>query len=282
MSESNAKVDALTFQVFIGQDFALANNAVLISGQREAVLVDTCLVLSDAARLVEMIRSSGKTLRAVYITHAHPDHYFGNGVIQEAFPSARIFARQGVIDFMQEYRAKLVHWREMFGDEMPRELPMPEPLVGDRTLLEGKEIRFVDLPVSETVHATAFYVPSEKAVIVGDLVFSAIHHYMADTNHPDSWIEALNVVRRLGPIERIFPGHGPAGGAELLDASEAWLRDYREVAKPGVRFVDIAKEMMRRYPKHGLPLLLWLTRGPGFGLAGAKEIGVPPQLMGGA
>ncbi|HTR48735.1 MAG TPA: MBL fold metallo-hydrolase [Verrucomicrobiae bacterium] len=272
----------LSFQIFTGQDFALANNAVLICGERDAILIDTCLVLSDAARLVEMIRASGKALRAVCITHAHPDHYFGNGVVQQAFPSARFFARQGVIDFMQEYRAKLVHWREMFGDEMPRSIPMPEPLIGSQTLLEGHEIRFVDLPVCETVHATAYYVPSAKAVIAGDLVYSGMHHYMADTNHPESWIEALNLVRRLGPLERVFPGHGPVGGAELLDASEAWLRDYMDVAKPGVRFVDIAKEMTRRYPNHGLAILLWLTRGPGFGLAGAKEIGVPPQLLGGS
>jgi len=159
---------------------------------------------------------------------------------------------------------------------------MPEPLTGSSALLEGQEIRFVDLPVCETVHATAFYVPSAKTVIAGDLVFAGMHHYMADTNDPDSWIEALNVVRRLGPLERIYPGHGPVGGVELLDASEAWLRDYREVARPGVRFTDIAKEMMRRYPRHGMPLMLWLTRGPGFGVAGAKEIGVPPEILGGA
>ncbi len=282
MSEQNAAEGTLTFQVFTGQDFALANNAVLIAGKQDTVLIDTCLVLSDAARLVAMIRATGKTLKAVYITHAHPDHYFGNGVIREAFPSATIYARQGVIDFMQEYRAKLVHWREMFGDEMPRSLPMPAALMGSNVFLEGKEIRIVDLPICETVHATAFYVPSERAVVVGDLVFSGMHHYVADTNNPDSWIEALHVVRRLGPIERIFPGHGPTGGAELLDASEAWLKDYRDVARHGVRFVDVAKEMMRRYPKHGLPLLLWLTRGPGFGLAGAKEIGVPAELLGGS
>lgn len=52
-------------------------------------------------------------------------------------------------------------------------------------------------------------------------------------------------------------------------------------ARPRVHFTAIAKEMMRRYPNHGLPLLLWLTCGPGFGTAGAKEIGVPSELLGG-
>lgn len=181
MTERNTSEGTLTFQIFTGQDFALANSAVLIAGRQDAILIDTCLVLSEAARLVAMIRETGKALKAVYITHAHPDHYF-NGVTQEAFPGATIYARQGVIDSMQEYRAKIVHWREMFGDEMPRSLPMLQPLIGSSVLLVGKEVRFVDLPICETVHATAFYVPSERAVLVGDLVFSGMHHYVADTS----------------------------------------------------------------------------------------------------
>ena len=57
-----------------------------------------------------------------------------------------------------------------------------------------------------------------------------------------------------------------------------WLKNYRDVAKPGVHFTAVAKEMMRRYPDYGLPIFLWLTHGPGFG---AKEVGVPAELLGG-
>ena len=70
MTERNTSEGALTFQIFTGQDFALANSAVLIAGRQDAILIDTCLVLSDAARLVAMIRETGKALKAVYITHA--------------------------------------------------------------------------------------------------------------------------------------------------------------------------------------------------------------------
>ena len=52
-----------------------------------------------------------------------------------------------------------------------------------------------------------------------------------------------------------------------------------EVARPGVRFVEVAREMMRRYPDHRGAILLWLTRGPGFGLSGARELGVPAELL---
>ena len=276
MTHQNA---GLEFKVFVAEPRALASNAVLIQGRSEAVLVDNCLILSDAEKLVRMIRESGRELTSVLVTHAHPDHYFGLPALRDAFPRAKILARPQVIDGMREYRAKIVHWQEMYRGELPQEIPMPQPLVGDSLQLEGQAIQFVDLFMVETVHATAFYLPAQKAFIAGDLVYAQAQHYMSDVNDPDTWIESLENVRRLGPIETLFPGHGPVGGAELIDASVQWMRDYKEVAKPGVRFTDIAKAMMARYPKHALAILLWVTRGPGFGLCGAAEAGVPAGVL---
>ena len=269
----------LEFDLFTAEVRALASNAVLIKGGDEAVLVDNCLIQSDAQKLVKMIQSSRRELTTVLITHAHPDHYFGLAAIREAFPRARIYARKEVIDGMREFRAKIVHWQEMYRGELPADLPLPEPLTGDSLQLEGHVIRFIDLFMVETVHATAFYLPAQKAFIAGDLVYAQAQHYMSDVNDPDTWMAALEGVRKVGPIEKLFPGHGPVGGSELLDASVQWMRDYKEVAKPGVRFVDIAKAMMARYPKHALAILLWVTRGPGFGLCGAAEAGLPAGLL---
>ncbi|MGA8768676.1 MAG: MBL fold metallo-hydrolase [Candidatus Acidiferrales bacterium] len=269
----------LEFDLFTAEVRALASNAVLIKGGDEAVLVDNCLIQSDAQKLVKMIQSSRRELTTVLITHAHPDHYFGLAAIREAFPRARIYARKEVIDGMREFRAKIVHWQEMYRGELPADLPLPEPLTGDSLQLEGHVIRFIDLFMVETVHATAFYLPAQKAFIAGDLVYAQAQHYMSDVNDPDTWMAALEGVRNVGPIEKLFPGHGPVGGSELLDASVQWMRDYKEVAKPGVRFVDIAKAMMARYPKHALAILLWVTRGPGFGLCGAAEAGLPAGLL---
>jgi glyoxylase-like metal-dependent hydrolase (beta-lactamase superfamily II) len=269
----------LEFEMFVAEPRALASNAVLIKGREEAMLVDNCLIQSDAEKLVGMIRASGRELSTVLITHAHPDHYFGLPAIRDAFPAAKIYARPAVIDAMREYRAKIVHWQEMYRGELPLEIPMPQPLKNDSLALEGHEIRFIDLFMIETVHATAFYLPAQKAFIAGDAVYAQAQHYMSDVGDPDTWIEALEKIRKLGPIDTLFPGHGPVGGRELIDASIQWMRDYKEVAKPGVRFTDIAKAMMARYPQHALAILLWVTRGPGFGLSGAAEIGMPAGVL---
>jgi len=43
-------------------------------------------VLSDAKKLVEMSQVLGKRLKTIYITHAHPDHFFGLPVLKAQFP----------------------------------------------------------------------------------------------------------------------------------------------------------------------------------------------------
>jgi glyoxylase-like metal-dependent hydrolase (beta-lactamase superfamily II) len=270
----------LQFQVATGQPRAFAPNAVLISGQRDAILIDTLLVRKDTEDLVRMIQASQKKLKDVFITHAHPDHYFGLPLIQRAFPKARIWARPATIEWMKEFRAKLLHWQEMYAGEIPDSISLPRAYEDDSIELEGMRIALVDLSMVETVQATAFYIPSAKTFVAGDFIFSKAHHYMSDVNCPEAWIKEIQAKRKIGAIERVIPGHGPVGGAELFDESIAWLRAYHEVAKPGVRFTEIAREMMRRYPSHALPIVLWVTRGPGFGMAGAREAGVPAEVFG--
>jgi len=270
----------LEFRMFTGVEASLFPNSVLILGEKEAVLVDGQWWLSEGEKLAQMITGTGRRLTTVLITHAHPDHYMGLQPVLARFPDARVLARKAIRDEIRfSFQSKRRHWQELVPDDMPLEPPAVEEFPGTAIELEGHQIRFVDLPPSETLVATAFYVPSARALIAGDLIFADSHSYLADVDNPASWIDALSHARAAGPIETVYPGHGPAGGPEQIDAAIAYMKVYAEVARPGVRVADMAREMTRRYPGHRGAILLWLTRGPGFALYGAGEMGVPPELM---
>jgi glyoxylase-like metal-dependent hydrolase (beta-lactamase superfamily II) len=55
----------------------IANSATLIYGERDAVLVDTFMTVEQCNGLADAIVASGKSLKAIYVTHGHPDHFFG-------------------------------------------------------------------------------------------------------------------------------------------------------------------------------------------------------------
>src|SRR5690348_14645754 len=63
-------------------------SSTLISGQRDAVLVDTAITVDQNHKLIEWIARSGKNLTAIYATHGHGDHFFGVNTIQKKFPKA--------------------------------------------------------------------------------------------------------------------------------------------------------------------------------------------------
>src|SRR3974390_2821403 len=49
----------------------VANSSTLIHGERDAVLVDTFLTEEQSNGLADDIAVTGKTLKAIYVTHAH-------------------------------------------------------------------------------------------------------------------------------------------------------------------------------------------------------------------
>ncbi len=93
------------------------------------------------AQSAEAIKATGRNLTAVYITHGHPDHYWGLTTLREAFPQARFVTAPEVTGVIEETLAsKVAQWKPLYGHEVPDEPVRPEPLkVGGRNFREPRQ-----------------------------------------------------------------------------------------------------------------------------------------------
>src|SRR5207244_8187114 len=108
-------------------------SSTLISGERDAVLVDTPITVERARALANWVVASGKNLTTIYATHGHGDHFFGTGTVLERFPGARFVARPDVIKVMRQQASPeslATFWNPRFPGQISGHLAIAEELTG--------------------------------------------------------------------------------------------------------------------------------------------------------
>lgn len=255
---AGATAAPLTLEVFNPGEAAIFPVAsVIVSGAKDAVLIDAQFSRGEALKLVEQIRAGGKHLTTVYVSHSDPDFYFGLDVIHAAFPDAKIVATPQTIAGIEKKKdAKVAFWGPILKDNAPKSIIVPQPLQGDTIKLEGQALKIEGLK-GATPERSYVWIPSIKAVVGGVVLFNELHVWTADTQTAESrkqWLATLDGVAALKPVT-IVPGHFKQGAA-LTPDSIAFTRDYlvrfeAETAKAANSAALIAR-MKELYPNAGL------------------------------
>ena len=84
-------------QTYVGSEPGFLVTSNLILGEHEAVLVDAQFTRTHANHVVDMIKQNGRELKTVFVTHGHPDHYFGIDTLRKALPNAHYVATPDTI-----------------------------------------------------------------------------------------------------------------------------------------------------------------------------------------
>jgi glyoxylase-like metal-dependent hydrolase (beta-lactamase superfamily II) len=244
-----------TITTYTASPAGFAVSSHLIQGERDAILVDAQFTLSEAAKVVEMVRGSGKQLKYIVVTHGHPDHFFGLGVLQQAFPDARIVAAQPVIADIQDYGPRaIVRWKPVFKEEIPDSFLTPAPVNATSLFIEGNEIQLLTMDGGESPHATVLWIPSTKALLTGDLTYNNVHLWLRE-NRPEGWLEILDRFERLHPVS-VYPGHGAAGGPELIDANRAYIHAFVAATAPPATKEEAAAKLKAQFADDALPVIV--------------------------
>ena len=162
-------------------------SSTLISGERDAVLVDTFITVEQNRKLVEWIARSGKNLTTIYATHGHGDHFFGVNTIRERFPDARFVASRDVITIMRQQASSAFldsFWNSRFPGQIDVNLAIAEELAGTVIELEGEKLVSVALGHTDTDNTTCLHVPSICLVVAVSIAFMGFWSPLSKCRRP--------------------------------------------------------------------------------------------------
>lgn len=259
----------LTATVFTGSPAGFLVDSTLVAGDRDAILIDGQFDLADAHRLVATILESKKNLTTVYVTHFHPDHYFGLGVIQQAFPRARLVALPTVVEeIKQSWQDKVAQWGPLYGDLVPSQPVVPAPLAGTTLTLEGQTLEIHGGVQGDAEDNSYVWIPSIKTVVAGDIIYRGVHAWTRETTAAQrkAWRATLDQLAALHPTTVIAGHKDPRqkDDAGAIEATRAYLDAFDAAVASSKTSAEVQHKVKARYPTAQLDIILQLGADAAF------------------
>ena len=249
---------SLSTKVFFSDEAGFEVASVIVMGKTDAILIDAQWTLSNAHRVIAEILETGKSLTTIYLTHAHPDHYFGVGTIAEAFPKARVVAIPSEADIInKQFFGKIEIWENVIGaHNVCRETVQVESLTEEYLELEGHRLEIISKVIGDMRYNTMVWIPSIKTLYASDVLFNQAHPFTCELTpgEREQWIRELDKIEKMG-AEVIIPGHQKPG-MQFDKSSLDFTREYLVATEEELaRTDDVASfyyAMAERFPEANL------------------------------
>ena len=254
-----------SIKVFTSTDDQFWTNSVIIEGTHEVMLVDAQLTKTNAEKVLQEIKETKKPLSIIYITHEHADHFLGLEVFRGAYPRVRIIANSAVVDRINKvYREKIDKWKTILGSGATSQVVAIEKFDGNFIKFESSKIEVLKNIQGDTDENTMLWIPGQRILITGDVLFNNMHVYTAETDSEarGKWLNSLQKIRELKPSVAI-PGHSKVGApldaSTAVDFTERYLSLFDEELKKAKDPDSFMNAMVERFPSSDF--LLALERG---------------------
>lgn len=223
------------------------SNAGFVVTPKGVVVIDALGSPVLAQKLIQEIRRiTTQKIVAVVLTHYHADHVYGLQEFKRL--GATIYAQKDGLNYLSSETAKqrLIASRIDFApwvNENTRLVPADVWIDQTKTLMiGGMEFLLNRVGPAHAHEDLIVYVPSEKVLFAGDLVFRGRIPFVGNADSR-GWMSALDEIQKLKP-KIVIPGHGAYSTNALADVK--FTRDYlaylREVMGPAARDLDPFEE----------------------------------------
>ncbi len=249
---------SLSTKVFFSDEDGFEVASVIVMGKTDAVLIDAQWTLSNAHRVITEILETGKNLRTIYLSHAHPDHYFGAGVVAQAFPKARVVAVPSEANIInKQFFGKIEHWEGVIGaHNVCRVSTKIEALKENYFELEGHRLEILTKVMGDMKYNTMVWIPSIKTLVASDVLFNQAHPFTCELTKEErlQWIADVDKIEKMG-AEVIIPGHQKPG-MQFDRSSLDFTREYVAATDEELLRTDSVSEfylaMLKRFPQANL------------------------------
>lgn len=231
------------------EDNNIANATHVIESENVLVVVDGQFLAPYATKFREYIDSLGKPIERLYLSHRHPDHWFGLGT---AFADTEIYALPEVISFIAKNgQDSIDDHQKKLGDLAPKTLVVPQNIVKPGTeTIDGVKYIFDRVIDTEIDYLLTIRLPELGVYIVQDLIYSGTHLYL--TSFMEHWIQILEKMLTSN-YELFLPGHGlPADKNEVAKNIE-YLAAAKGAYDNGLKNKIFQKFLIERYPERKCP-----------------------------
>jgi len=222
------------------------SNAGLIVASGRTLLIDTLMSVPLTREMLDVFArevDGGGAIDTVVNTHANPDHFFGNGLVADAQIIATQATKQEMAGFNPRMLAELSNNYQKMGDSgeflyetMGRKFDfsgVDQVTLPTRTFEQSlsltvgdKVVKLIDLGPAHTVSDTIVWVPEDRVVFTGDLLFNEGHPIMW-AGPIENWITACDYLIQLDP-EVVVPGHGPITDIQAVHGLKRYFEYIRE------------------------------------------------------
>ncbi len=237
------------------------NNAGLILGKKDTTIIDSLSNAKMADNFITEIRKITDIPFGYLInTHHHSDHIWTNHLFTGAKTICHTNCR---VETLKEMSMNPKFYSGFFTEidfegakVTPQDLTFEKQLtIYQETEHALREIRLVHAGAAHTTGDVFLYLPEEKVVFCGDILFAEPCTPFALMGSLYGWIHVLDLLSNLD-ADTYVPGHGPLSGKDAIYKARDYLTFVRDEAKKrfeeGLNVYDAVKEIdLGKYSRWG-------------------------------
>lgn len=228
----------------------IANATHIIESESKLVLIDGQFLVPYALKFRAYADSLGKPIDRLYLSHRHPDHWFG---LQPAFSDVPVHALSETIDFLKSSGQESIndHWK--MGTLAPTSVLIPTQAVSDgEETIDGVRYVFETVVDTEIDFLLAIALPDLGVYIAQDLLYSGTHLYL--TQSMSHWIAVLQGLL-LRDVDLFLAGHGVPADRDEVVRNIAYLSVAMAAVGRGLADDGFKRFMLEQYPERKCPAI---------------------------